>query len=91
MEFPPCCKPTGRITNSCAAKVHRQQVDGHYQLTGYWTGWKLQGNKLIGPEGLRFTPQTLRNAWRKFSEPQEDDCCQNNAHEHCSPCNPQSM
>jgi len=69
MEFPPCCQPNGRINNGCAANVHRQRVEGHYQLSGAWTGWKIQGNKLIGPQGLRFTPQTLANAWRQWSEP----------------------
>jgi len=69
VDFPPCCKPDGRIANSCAANLYRERVEGFKQLTGAWTGWKIQGNKLIGPNGLRFTPQTLTNAWASLSEP----------------------
>ena len=67
MEFPPCCQPTGRVTNSCAANVYRQRVEGFYRLAGAWTGWKIEGNKLVGPNGLRFTPQSLANAWASIS------------------------
>ena len=63
MDFPPCC-PDGRVTNSCAATVYRQRVEGFIRLAGPWTGWRIQDNKLIGPNGLRFTPQTLANVWR---------------------------
>ena len=70
MDFPPCCQPTGRVENSCAANVYRQRVNGFYRLTGDWTGWRIQGNKLIGPNGLQFTPQTLAHAWRTFSLPE---------------------
>jgi len=71
VEFPPCCQPSGRIANTCAESVYRQRVDGYYRLNGAWSGWRIQGNKLIGPQGLRFTPQTLANAWRSYSEPAE--------------------
>lgn len=67
-RYPPCCEPTGRVANSCAANVYRQLVDGHYILTGAWSGWKIIGNKLVGPHGLRFTPQTLIHAWKSWSE-----------------------
>lgn len=64
MEFPPCCQD-GRVANRCAETVYRQRVDGFFRLTGPWVGWRIQGGALIGPGGLRFTPSTLRNAWRQ--------------------------
>jgi hypothetical protein len=73
MDFPPCCAPSGRVANPCAANVYRQRIEGHYKLTGAWLGWSIQGNKLIGPRGLRFTPQTLANAWNSYSEPTQTD------------------
>jgi len=64
MSFPPCC-PSGRVENPCAQTMYRQRVDGFFRLGGDWTGWRIQGGALIGPGGLRFTPRTLRNAWRE--------------------------
>jgi hypothetical protein len=72
MDFPPCC-PDGRVANPCAETVYRQRVDGFIRLAGAWTGWRIQGHALIGPHGLRFTPQTLRNAWYSYSLTDESD------------------
>jgi hypothetical protein len=63
-QFPPCCGTSGRVTNACAERVHLQRVDGSYRFDRDWTGWRMQGHALIGPHGMRFTPQTLALAWR---------------------------
>jgi len=64
MEFPPCC-PDGRVTNLCADRVYRQRVEGYIKLSGPWTGWRIQGDALIGPGGVRFKATTLLHAWRQ--------------------------
>lgn len=63
MDHPPCC-PDGRIVkNPCAAEVYRRRVYESYQLGGQWRGWRVQGKHLIGPGGIRWTPDTARRAW----------------------------
>lgn len=67
IEMPPCCGQNGRVENACARTVYAQRVDGLIRLSGVWRGWRVQGDTLIGPGGIRWTPATLRHAerWQK--------------------------
>lgn len=67
MNPPPCC-PDGRITNKCAAAEYSRRVTESYPLGGHWRGWRIQGRHLIGPGGLRFTPDTARAAHADFTK-----------------------
>jgi hypothetical protein len=64
---PPCC-PDGRITNRCAAAEYARRVLESYPLSGSWRGWRIQGRHLIGPGGIRFTPETARIAHAELTK-----------------------
>lgn len=77
MDKPPCC-PDGRVTNPCARTLYDARVYGRVDLPASdWTGWKIRGNKLIGPGGMTFTPATLRAAWHAYvkNEPLRATAC----------------
>jgi fructose 1,6-bisphosphatase len=64
MDKPPCVEPRVPL-NWCARMLKAQQVDGTIDLPAeWWNGWKIQRGKLIGPGGMRFTPQFLSAMWR---------------------------
>ena len=49
---PPCfCE--GKDLNPCARELWRREVEGSFHLDGEWKGWRIQGNALIGPGGVR--------------------------------------
>lgn len=56
----------GERLNGCAVNVYRQRVDGFYRLAGAWEGWKISGDKLHGPGGMRFTAGSLKLAWMRL-------------------------
>lgn len=58
----PECVVLGRRLSPCAAKLHQIYVQGSFPLPGAWTGWRIQGRRLIGPGGVTLTPETLRLA-----------------------------
>jgi hypothetical protein len=64
MDLPPCCGANGAVTNPCARTVYEQRVSGLVRLAGAWKGWRIQDGALIGPGGVRWTPQTLTHAHR---------------------------
>jgi hypothetical protein len=66
-KHPPCC-PGGRITNACAAAEYSRRVTESYPLGGHWRGWRIQGRHLIGPAGVRFTPETAHRAHVEYTQ-----------------------
>lgn len=65
MDLPPCSH--SGVTRRCFAERYHQLIDGSFRLNHDWTGWRVQDRALIGPRGMRFTPQTLAIAWRYLS------------------------
>jgi hypothetical protein len=58
---PPPCHVIGRPLNTCAQRLYEQQIRGNIDLTGeFWPGWRIRGQWLIGPGGLRFNARSLR-------------------------------
>lgn len=52
--------PSGySITIRTIAQRLQDRVHNRFDLTGPWSGWKLRGQYLIGPGGIRVTPATL--------------------------------
>lgn len=43
----------------------QDRLYNRHDLTGPWAGWRVRGRWLIGPKGLRVTPQMLRDATEK--------------------------
>lgn len=63
------CLSGGGARCSCCETVYEQETRGLYRFGGrIWTGWRLQGGVLIGPGGVRWTPETLHHAktWQEF-------------------------
>lgn len=38
----------------------QDRIHARHDLTGPWAGWRVRGRFLIGPGGVRITPETLR-------------------------------
>ncbi len=66
----PPCWPAGQpCPNACAGDHYRRVVDNHSALYGPWSGWRMAGRDLIGPEGIRLSERRLRGLlWREASE-----------------------
>lgn len=60
------CRPDARsLVNSCYSRVYDQLVDGKFEFTGSWSGWKIRGDgKLTGPGGVKFSPVHLTVLWK---------------------------
>jgi hypothetical protein len=60
------CRPDTRSpVNPCYSRVYDQLIDGKFELTGAWTGWKIRGDgKLTGPGGVKFSPVHLTVLWK---------------------------
>lgn len=66
MNLPPCVKPGERL-NSCAKSLHSREIEGRVDLPAEnWSGWKVRGQYLIGPGGMRFSARSLCAAWRGY-------------------------
>jgi hypothetical protein len=45
--------------------VYDQLVEGIFELTGQWSGWRIRGDgKLIGPGGIKCSPTYLATLWK---------------------------
>jgi len=61
----PCRPDTSAPVNPCYSRVYDQLVEGKYEFTGYWTGWKIRGDgKLCGPGGVKFSAAHLAMLWK---------------------------
>ncbi|MBQ3302034.1 MAG: hypothetical protein IJH04_07830 [Eggerthellaceae bacterium] len=60
------CRPDARSpVNSCYSRVYDQLVEGKFEFTGAWSGWKIRGDgKLTGPGGVKFSPVHLTVLWK---------------------------
>lgn len=66
MQPPPCFK-LGSRPNLCAKQLHAERVEGRIDLPQeHWFKWKIRGQYLIGPGGMRFTSRTLAATWRAY-------------------------
>lgn len=61
-----CCRPDNSAPiNPCFSRVYDQLVEGKFELTGAWSGWKVQATgKLVGPGGQKFNPTQLSTLWK---------------------------
>lgn len=74
MNPPPCFK-VGTALNACAKALHAQRVEGRYELPSeHWHKWRIRGQYLIGPGGMKFTSRTLAAAWRVYVKNEEALC-----------------
>ena len=61
----PCRPDASAPVNPCYSRVYDQLVEGKYELTGHWTGWKIRGDgKLCGPGGIKCSPAHLSAFWK---------------------------
>ena len=60
------CRPDPSAPrNPCYSRVYQQLVEGKFELTDAWSGWKLRGDgKLVGPGGAKFSPVHLNMLWK---------------------------
>ena len=60
------CRPNPAApVNPCYSRVYEQLVEGKFELTGPWTGWRVKGDgKLHGPGGVKFNPTQLSMLWK---------------------------
>lgn len=66
MNAPPCVKP-GEKPNACAIALYLQEIERRIDLPSEgWNGWKIRGDWLIGPGGMKFNARSLRAAWRNY-------------------------
>lgn len=73
MRPPPCFK-IGTALNPCAKAMHAERVEGRIDLPQeHWFKWKIRGQYLIGPGGMKFTPRTLAAAWRVYVKNEADE------------------
>lgn len=64
---PPPCVEIGRPLNPCARAMQMERVEGRVDLPQeHWFKWKIRGQYLVGPGGMRFTSATLAAAWRHY-------------------------
>ena len=61
-----CCRPgTTAPVNPRFNRVYDQLVEGKYELTGPWTGWRIRADgKLVGPHGEKISPNYLSVFWK---------------------------
>ncbi|MBS0582138.1 MAG: hypothetical protein JSS42_03450 [Proteobacteria bacterium] len=61
----PCRPDTSAPVNPCFSRVYDQLVEGKFELTGAWSGWRVRGDgKLVGPGGAKFNPAQLSMLWK---------------------------
>jgi hypothetical protein len=60
--MPPPCWRAGERLNPCALALFRRDVEQTWPLPWPWIGWRMQRGVLVGPGGMRWTPETLRHA-----------------------------
>jgi len=65
----PPCLVSGDRPSPCARTVMEQRIEGRYDLTGDFAGWKIRAGKLLGPGGAKFSPASLQAAWRWWATP----------------------
>lgn len=63
MDKPPCVE-LGKPMNWCARALREQHVEGRIDLPADWKGWKIRGDRLIGPGGIVYGPRTLTALWK---------------------------
>jgi hypothetical protein len=51
-----------KVTVQDIATWLQDRTNSRHDLTGPWAGWRVRGRFLIGPGGIRTTPETLRKA-----------------------------
>ena len=62
--------PSGwTITVKEIATQLQDRVYHRHDLTGPWSGWKVRGRTLIGPGGVRVTPEALREMAKAWQDP----------------------
>jgi len=67
MEKPPCVE-IGRPLNWCARALQEQQVYGKIDLpVDGWKGWRIRGERLLGPGGMSFSASMLSAFWRSLA------------------------
>lgn len=52
-KLPPCLQVLGM--NRCVRALYDWQVHGNGALNGAWVGWRIAGDELISPDGVRLT------------------------------------
>ncbi len=52
-NVPPCLAALGM--NKCVRTLYNWQVHGNGSLAGAWVGWRIAGDELISPDGVRIT------------------------------------
>lgn len=60
IDAPPCIQ-LGQPMNHCAKRRYDEQILGNIALFGDWSKWRFAGRDLVTPDGLRISPQRLRN------------------------------
>lgn len=52
-KHPPCLQVLGM--NRCVRALYEWQVRGNGPLNGAWIGWRIAGDELVSPDGVRLT------------------------------------
>jgi hypothetical protein len=55
---PPCLAAIGM--NKCVRALYNWQVHGTGHLAGAWVGWRIAGDELISPDGVRLSLGMVR-------------------------------
>lgn len=77
---PPCWPKDTECPNACAAALHSRVTQNHVELHGPWLGWRLAGRDLVGPSGIRVSPERMKGLmWRHESELRRDNARARNA------------
>ena len=77
---PPCWPSGTTCPNECASRLHDRVVRNHDELHGPWIGWRLVGRDLVGPGGIRVSPERMKGLmWRHESELRRDNARARNA------------
>lgn len=69
---PPCWPEGERLPNRCASRYYAQQVYGEFDLVGDWIGWKIRGDKITAPGGLKISKQALISFLQEQRRAQEN-------------------
>jgi hypothetical protein len=56
---PPCWPEGEPLPNKCASRYYNQHVYGEFDLQGSFAGWRIRGDTLIAPGGLRLNKSQL--------------------------------
>ncbi len=52
-KLPPCLQVLGM--NRCVRALYEWEVRGNEPLNGAWAGWRIAGDELVSPDGVRLT------------------------------------